>query len=453
MMSRIIRFIGSPLHWLLDDVLRRLLKNAGALFSGNMAASLLSLASLALAARALGVEGFGILTIITTYVLIVDRLVNTQTWQAVIRYGADALEQNRENDFKSVIKFGFFLDGATALLGTVLAASAAWYLGQWRNWDQQLTVMAAAYSITILFHVQGAPMAVLRLFDRFDMVAWHNVIAAVIKLTGAAIAFLAGAGLWAFLLVWAVVDILGKSLLVFFSYRELASRGCHKFLHADIRNMSGRFAGIWGFVWTTNLNSSIRMASREADVMIIAAILGTGAVGLYKIAKQFSLVIQRTIDPLYQSIFPELARLFSRGEGEAFVRLVMRSSILAGLFAFCIWLGFFFFGEHIISLIAGAEYLSSKGVMLWYMLATVVAAASFPLQPAMLSMGLPQTTFWVHLGSTMVYFLALPILLGSTGLVGAGMAYLIYYVAWSLAMLGTEAMVLSKKLTYAGNSY
>jgi len=441
--------LKSPRHWLQDDLLRRLFKNAGVLFSGNIVSSLLNLGSLALTARALGVENFGILTLITTYILIVDRLVNFQTWQAIIKYGADVLEQKRETDFRSLVKFGFFLDCSTASLGTVIAASAAWFVGQWRGWDQQLVIMAAIYSATILFHIQGTPMAILRLFDKFNKVAYQHVIAAAIKLTGVTIAFFAGAGLWAFLLVWAVVDILGKLLLVYFAYNELVVQRFYDFMQGSARNMSSKFTGIWGFVWTTNLNSSIRMASREIDVMLIAAVLGTSAVGLYKVAKQFTLVIQKTIDPLYQSIFPELARLFSRDKVKEFMRFSLRSSIIAGGFSFSIWLGFFIFGKYAILLTVGPEYIGALGVMLWYMLAIVVAAAAFPLQPAMLSMGLPHTTFWVHLGSTIIYFTALFLLLHNIGLIGAGAAYLIYYISWSLAMLIIEALIISRRLAHA----
>lgn len=444
--SETIKALGHPREWIQDDLLRHLFQNAAMLFSGNMVASLLGLASLAMTARALGVAQFGILVLITTYVTILGGLVTFQSWQAIIKYGADALEQKREQDFKSLIKFGFMLDGATVILGAAIAASAAWFVGQWRGWEEQLVLMAAIYSFTILFHISGTPTGILRLFDKFKKVAYQNVIAASIKLVGVTIAFTTGAGLWAFLLVWAVVDILGKLVLIYFAYEELVHQKFRGIMQSSVKNISQRFNGIWGFVWTTNVNSSIRMTSRELDVMIIAAMLGPTAVGLYKIAKQFASVIQKTIDPLYQSIFPELAKLFSKGAIKEFVRFGVRASVLAGLIALGSWFVFYFFGDYIINITVGSSYSDSMGVMLWYMLAIVVAAAAFPLQPAMLSMGRPHTTFWVHIISTIVYFTVLLILLPSIGLTGAGVAYLIYYILWSLAMLVIEAVLISRRL-------
>jgi O-antigen/teichoic acid export membrane protein len=439
--------LGHPRHWLQDDLLRRLFKNAAVLFSGNMAASLLGLASLALTARALGVEDFGVLVLIATYVMVVDKLVNFQSWQAVIKYGADALEEKKDQDFKSLVKFGFMLDGATAILGTLIGASAAWFVGNWRGWDEQHVLMAALYSIVILFHIQGTPTGLLRIFNKFNKVAYQQAIAAFIKLLGVSIAFFSGAGLWMFLLVWGIVDILGKVLLVYFAWQELKQRNYRSILGSKVSGIAQNFPGLWGFALTTNINSSIRMTSRELDIMIIAAILSPAAVGLYKIAKQFSLVIQKTIDPLYQSIFPELARLYAKGEVKEFVRFGLRSSLLAGLFALGVWFFFYFFGELVIGLIVGNEYLDAIGVMLWYMMAIVVATVAFPLQPAMLSMGRPHTTLWVHLAATAIYFTALSILLPSIGLVGAGVSYLIYYISWTFFMLAIEIFLISKRLT------
>ena len=446
--TKAARFIGSPRQWLKDDLLRRLIANATMLFSGNMAASVLGLASLALTARALGVEQFGILVLITTYVTIVSSLFTFQSWQAIIKYGADALEQKREQDFKSLIKFGFMLDGATVIVATVLASTVASFIGQWKDWDMQHVLMATIYSATILFHLNGTPIGILRLFDRFKKIAYQNVIAAIIKLLGVTIAYAMGTGIWGFLLVWAIVDILGKLVLIYFAFQELSHQKIHGVMQGSARNISNKFNGIWGFVWTTNINSSVRMTTREMDVMIIAVMLGPIAVGLYKIAKQFAAIIQRMIDPLYQSIYPELARLFSKGAIEEFVRFGGRASVLAGLIALGSWFVFYFFGDYIIRLTVGMAYSDAIDVMLWYMMAIVVAAVAFPLQPAMLSMGRPHMTFWVHMAGTVIYFAVLFSFLPVFGLIGAGIAYLIYYISWSLAMLAIEAVLISRRSVF-----
>ncbi len=419
----------------------RLFKNAGILFSGNIVASAFGIVSLSLTARALGTESFGVLVMITTYVLIIDRLVNFQTWQAIIKYGADALAKKNYDDFKALIRFGFLLDGGTAVLGTILAASFAWFFGRMRGWNDTNVLMAMLYSFTILFNINGTPTAILRLHDKFKALSIQRAIGAAIKLIGCTIAFVTGAGLWSFLLVWAVTDIAGKLILILLSLIELKKQnlsGMHRLTSSTC--IADRFKGIWSFVWTTNLNASIRMASREIDIMLVGGVLGLRAVGLYKIAKQFSSIITLAIDPMYQAIYPELSKLYAKRNIRQFVAFGIKSAFLAGTFAIGVWGAFLVCGDIIIQLTVGADFIKAKGIMLWYMVAICIAAIAFPLQPAMLSIGRPKSTFYVHIGSSVLYLSILTPLLKTFDLNGAGISYILYYVAWSTTMTLLLAM-------------
>ncbi|WP_158222411.1 oligosaccharide flippase family protein [Tamilnaduibacter salinus] len=69
-------------------VFKKLISNASVLLSGGLLVSLLGVVSVVLVARQLGPETFGIFALLTSTVLVVDRLVNFQSWQAVVRYGS-----------------------------------------------------------------------------------------------------------------------------------------------------------------------------------------------------------------------------------------------------------------------------------------------------------------------------------------------------------------------------
>lgn len=418
-----------------DDLIRRLFKNAGILLCGNVGASALGLVSLALTARALGAEGLGTLVLISTYVLVIDRLINFQSWKALIKYGAEALETGRDEDFKSLLKFGFLLDMGTALAGTVIAASGAWLFGNWQGWSSEAITMAIVYSATILFHIAGAPTAILRLFDRFKLFSLIAVVAAAIKLVGVSLAFLASADLWAFILVGIITDVFGKILLLVLSWRELKQRGYIPLVQSSIRKMTARFPGLWGFVITTNLHSSIRMTSREADVLVIGALLTPAAVGLYKIAKQVASVLSTLNDPLYQSIYPELTKLHAKGDIQGILRLAGRSAAVAGSIAFMTWGLLALIAEPLLFHMFGSGFVEARNIMLLYVMALVIAVVSFPLQPIMLAVGRHQASFLVQLTATAIYFPVLFFLLVSVGLEGAGIAYIIYYLAWMIIMI------------------
>ena len=437
--------LSTVYRWFKEDSFRLLFKNAGTLLSGNMIAWILGLITFAITARILGPTQFGIFVLITTYVTIVDKILNFQSWQALIKYGAEVLEKKNNDSFKSIVKFCTLLDVATAVLGTIVSIMAASWVGQWLSWESETVLMAAIYSFVILFNISGTPTGVLRLFNRFRLFAVQNIVTATIKFVGILIIYFTGASLWFVLILWMITTILGQLLLFGLGWRELHKRGFERTSMAPIRDISTQHPGIWEFVLTTNLNSSIRLGSRELDTMLVGGFVGVEGAGLYKIAKQIAAIPAMLSDPLYQVIYPDLSRLWARGEIKAFKQLLLRSGLVAGGGATVIWLGVVLLGSFFIQIVFGAEFVPAQPVLVWYMLAMVIAIYGFPLQPAMLSMGQPKTTFWVHLFSTIAYFLLLVIFIEWIGLVGAGIAYVCYYLLWTGLMISFECKYLREK--------
>lgn len=418
--------------WSKDHNLKKLFKNASILFGGNVASSLIGLVSLAITARALGVEQFGILVLITTYVLIVDKLVNFQSWQALIKYGAETLEHKRDEDFKSLIKFGFMLDISTAIIGAILAASGVWFIGGWIGLEQEQKLMAAAYSVTILFHISGTPIAILRLFDKFKKTAIQQVYASAFKLIGVSLAFIFNADLWWFLLVWALTDILGKLLLIIYALKELAYRQIDNLLSSSIRNLSHRFQGIWGFVWTTNLHSSIKLGLKEMDIIVIGALIGPSGAGIYKIVKSIGSTLGKLSDPFYQAVYPDLIRSFTSKNFKNFSRLIYVPMKFLALIITVIIGAFFLFGEYVIELILGSEYVLAYYPALVYLIGVFIAIITFGFHPALLSVGKANLSFYTLVFCTLIYSSILIPLVALFGLIGAALSYVLFYILWSI---------------------
>lgn len=413
-----------------DELIKSLFKNAGVLFIGNLGASVLGFISLALTARSIGSQGLGTLVLVTTYVLVVDKLINFQSWQTLIKYGSEELKSNNKDNFKSIIKFGYLLDIGTALLGAIVGAGGAWFFGQWQDWPPDAVAMASIYSVTILTHIAGVPTAVLRLYDRFKLFASVSFVASAIKLIGILIVSFITSDLWIFIFVWGLADVVGNILLLIYSHRELAKHGYVKIRTASVKRMATRFPGIWGFAVAVNLNGSIRLLSKEADVFFIGALLTPAAVGLYKIAKQLANVLAMLIDPLYQAIYPALTKLYAAGNHIEALRLARRTAILASIVSLICFGILAIIAEPLLLNIFGREFTPAKDVMLWYAFAIVLALASFPLSPLIVAGGNPKVLLATLLISTALYFSALPWLISNNGLDGAGMAYVAFYVSW-----------------------
>ncbi len=421
-------------HWFDDGHFRRLFKNAGILLTGNVGTAGCDLVSLALTARALGPDSFGVLVLIQTYVRVVDSLINFQSWQAIIKYGADMLVQQRPEDFKRLIKFGSLLDVGSALIGAAVSASLVYWVADYQGWGAEESKMAIIYSAVIAFHLVGTPTAVLRLFDKFKSLALQRFGVALLKMLVIAVAFVFDAGIWVFLFVWMAMVLTDYLSLLGLGWYELKRQGYKNIFTSKVKGVSKQLPGLWKFVGTTNLSSSIRLGAKEFDVLIVGAVVGSAAAGLYKVAKQFGSIPTRFADPLQQSIYPDMAKLWAEGSVQKFKRFIVRIGAMSGMGGLMIWLVFLVLGDFILDLTVGKEFAAAYDLLLVYMFGYVIFMFGVAFRPSILSMGFPERILAIYSLTTVIYFVALALLLPQVGVIGASIAQVVFHACWFLCM-------------------
>ena len=88
-----------------------------------------------------------------------------------------------------------------------------------RPWSARGTIRAPQ---NVLGYCVGTSHGVLRLLDRFDLIAIQTAIAPATRLVGSAVLYLAGASLEAFLVVWFFGTVLARLTMLAFGWREVA---------------------------------------------------------------------------------------------------------------------------------------------------------------------------------------------------------------------------------------
>jgi O-antigen/teichoic acid export membrane protein len=424
---------GRLLSWYRDELINRLVKNAGYLLSGNLVAAALGLAALALTARALGPEQLGLLALIEAYTRVVDRLIRLEPWQALIKYGADALESDRRDDFRSLLKFGVLIDTAGAACSALLAIGFVAIAGRWLGWGEQTVHMAAVYSVSLLFQLAATPTAVLRLFDRFAVFAGLEVAAAAARVVLFAIAFLAGGGLWTFLLLAMAVHLARHLALGLIAWRELHRQGYGRFLKAHVASVGTRCPGIWSFIWSLKASVLIRRSTGDVDTLLIGAFLDTGAVGLYHVAKRFGDATLKVGVPIQQVLFPDIARLWARREIKRLRATVLQIDLITGALAAAVLAAVGLNIDLVLGLTVGPDYADAGVLVVLQLLATTTALFGTALRPALLSMGLQVLLLKIVIVATLGFYATLMVTLPLLGVVGASIAHIVLNTLWLLA--------------------
>lgn len=405
-----------------DGIRRRIFGNSLVLFGGKLFTALLSLGTMALAVRALGLENYGLLVLVHTFAIAIANVGQFQSWQAVLRYGAPALENGRADDFRRLIRFTFLLDCASALGATVVAIGGAFVVGPLLGWSEDVRWMGALYGVSVLFMATATPTGVLRLLNRFDLLAVQNSVNSLVRLVGAGIAFLAGGGLEAFLLVWFLATIAAGVVLCasgWWVYRKHRPQAGGRI---GWSGLTRPFGGIWRFVWSTNLNATANTGFLHLGTFLTGGLLGPAEAALFRIARQSANALTKPAQLLVQVIYPEFARLVATGDLRRLRALVVKSLVMAGGAAVICLVTLVAAGPLLLQLIGGAAAQGAYPILLWLGAAALLELWAFPLEPALVSTGRAGTALGVRVVAIGVFVPVLYLLTGSLGLIGAGAA-------------------------------
>ena len=408
--------------------------NAAILLGGKALNAVLNLIAIALTARTLGVDTFGVLILIHAYVQTVGEMVKFQSWQVILNYGTAPFAEGRFAPFQQVLRFSLALDAISGVVAMLAALVGVWLIGSGLGWPESDQGTVALYALSIFFMVSATPTGVLRLMDRFNLLALQSAIESWIKLMGAVWAWYTGAGLMAFLAIWFVAKIMAFVYLFAVAASELRKRGAMEGF--DLRSKHAlvpQLPGLWAFVWSTNLNSSLGLAFSQAGTLMVGALMGAREAALYRVAKQFADAVAKPAKLIVPALYPELARLALAGERAPLRRLILQLALAAGGLATMLLLIVSVVGSAALSLLIGPEFAAAEPVMLWLLTAAVISLWAVPLEPLLMSTGGASQAFQMRLAITLLFLPLLYLSIKHQGLHGAGMAAV---VGAALLLLG-----------------
>lgn len=404
------------------QTMRRALRNVGLLLTGKGVTGLMQLASFALMARGLGPAEFGLFALLHTHVQLLSGVATVQSNQAIIHYGVKHLEASDRSAFQALIKAGTLLDVAGALAATAAAVLLAPVVAPFLEWDGRIVFYAQCFAPLALANAIATPKGMLRLFDRFDLLARHIVVTPAVRLAGTAIAFLLDAPLPAYLAAWFVAGFAGAAVAAAMAWGQAARRGLLAGMDAAVRGLSAPNPGIWRFAALSNLHSTLALVPNHLSVFLVGGMLGPAAAGLYKAAREIGTGIGKPVDLLNQTLYPDLARLAAARDWPAVRRIALRAGLLAGGAATLPFLAALLAGETIVAALFGAGFVPAAPVLTLLVLATAISVTAFATEAVLYALGRPDILLTLSVLVNGALFALTAGLLQAMGLIGAGWA-------------------------------
>jgi O-antigen/teichoic acid export membrane protein len=427
------------LEWFRDRAIRKVVRFGLPVAAGKAVGSLTSLVTLALLAHHLDLRTFGVIALIRTTVMVIDQYANFNTWQAIVKYGTEAIAAGRRDDVRGVIKLAFVIDLATGVIGAIVAAGLALVIPAAFDWTPHEARMCVLYAITLVVRAAGASDGIYRICDAYRAQAITTSIAAILIAGAVAIAVALDASFTGIIIALIIGESVGNLLIMIGSWYVARQQDFGGWWGASLRGIRTRLPGIVHFLLATNAQLTVRKTQAELDMFVVGAMLGNAASGLFRVVKQLGTIPGRIFMPFEQVIFTELSRAAAAGDYAGFQRLLRRSAGILALGSLVIWLVAAAVAEPVIEVIAGADYVAAADAFRWYLLAMVIMVANAPVQRAMIALGRPGTLFLFELGTLIVLVATTLVGAQQWGLVGVSAAIVLnkaLQVVWSTWLVG-----------------
>lgn len=401
-----------------------LFKNSFWAFFGDSVASIMNLIVTIVLIHLIGDDGYGIFVLSQSYTLVMDVLLNVQCWKGVIQYGQKALIKNDASSLCGYVKLGCIFDILTAIIGGLVSFYLSSFIGQIFNWSSEMIFVSKIFSLTIFFHFSGTPTAILRIFNKFNMVALQKVIASTLKLGILTIILLYQNTITLPLatVAYCCADIVGNLLLVIFAGVVFHKKyGLKKLFTCKLPKDSKTFIKftIWG-----TLSEVVDIPVNYFDVFIIS-LLGAGQVAVFKVFKQITSILSKLTTPIYQAIMPQFSELSAQGNQKRGYEIVIKIkkailfiigpiAVIIGISS-PIWLNLFY----------GPLYAKYWYVLLLYLLIQTFALSFTTIHPYFVSLGKVKESAIFVFVSNIIYIIIALLTVKHYGMIALIIAYFI----------------------------
>ncbi|PHR60385.1 MAG: hypothetical protein COA43_06625 [Robiginitomaculum sp.] len=413
---------------------KRVATNTGLMVGAKALSAVIGLVSLFLAARALDVADFGIILFLHAYMLFFAEVATFQSWQAVIRFGTHDVEKKDTASLGRLLRFCIALDFTGAVVAFVLSIVGLLLFGKMLPLLSVFHDPAALenvgkivsygmpYCLLILIHQEGASTGIFRLFDKFKPLAVQALVMPVFRLVGVFIALYFDLGVVGFLAAWFLGSFMRYLALPLMALRELKKRNLLRTVFSEIPFLKIKRAGVWPFVWKANIDASLGTGTTHLPVLLVMPIFGPAFVSVYKIADEIAKLLSEGVLLLDRVIYPEYARMMSRGQGAGIGRIVVKAAVilLAGGLALSAVVAIF--GPWVIPRVFGQGYDDAVMLSILLVLAAALMGAAAPLYPVFYAAGKPGYAIFARGAGLACYIALIFVLSVCLGEMGPGWA-------------------------------
>ncbi|HEY61496.1 MAG TPA: oligosaccharide flippase family protein [Anaerolineae bacterium] len=375
-----------------NELIRRIVKNAGYLFSATGISAAMSMFQSILAGRMLGPANFGILGTITTFTSVVNRFASFRMNELVVRYVGNYQEKQDYKRAAAVFKTASLLE----ILGSLVAFLLIWLLAPIGSriftHQENLARWFVLYgSIVLVNMIYESATGLLQIFDRFRTIAMITAIQSTTTLLLIIVIYIfhPEQSLTYIILAYMSGKIVGALSVTFSALLQATKAWGRSWWKTPLGLLRSERRSLLTFAFSTNISSTVSLIAKDSDVLWVSSFLGTTAAGYYKVAIAISNLLQLPISPLPKATYPELTREIARRNWTNVRYILKQGSRLAGLYSLPMSAGLLIFGKWIITILYGGVFIPAYAPLMLLLIGFTFANIFYWNRVALLALARP----------------------------------------------------------------
>ncbi|BBC72987.1 polysaccharide biosynthesis family protein [Altererythrobacter sp. B11] len=366
--------------------LPNILGNIAWLVGGKGFGAICSLVYLALLSQSLGIRDFGHFSLIFGTGQALVAIAGFQTWQTMVRFGAQAIHQQDWGRFGRLAWLCGGLEAAGAIFGCLAAYVIYFGFADRLGLNPAYVHMAFAFNCALVWARVTTPNGIVRVLDRFDVSIYVEAVVPAGRVLAAIAIVVMGASVGRFLFAWAAIDLLAAALYWIAAWR-LAPHALARRHIGGIRTALRENPGAARFFGITYLSSTLDALFKQGPLLAVGYFLGTSTAGIYRLADQLAQGFGKLSALLGRAIYPEITLARISNDAGDFRRLVLQITGIAGIGGLIVTLVALFFGGDVLGLIGGEAYARGGVILLPLVIGAAFELASVSYEPVLHSTG------------------------------------------------------------------
>ncbi|EZP59692.1 lipopolysaccharide biosynthesis protein [Exiguobacterium sp. RIT341] len=406
-----------------EEFWKKLAKNMFVALSGDSISSVINVIVLISSIKVLGNTDYGLFVLAQAYMLVLDTIFNFQTWQAIIKYGTDALFKKENYKFAAYVKAGAIVDIFSAILGFTISICVVSIVIKLLNWPDYIKGIIIISCLEILFRFINTPTGVLRLINKFELVAYQKIITSILRLASVGIFYLTNQdSLIIFTAFYLTSNIIGNIILIIFSIKEVSKIVPFRdILKSKINLVEKDF---YKFLGWTNISSTVDLPAKQLDIFLVST-FSIDLVAVYKLFKQIVEILGKLTSPLTQVIMPQFSKLVAENNKTQGYEVVKKLKNIIIITMIPLGIIFNIVGAIMLNKYFEKIYIENIFLLSLLMLSRIYSLSYAAIHPFFISLGEVKKNFKIVLIANLFYIMCVMVLSNFLGLYGIVLSYLL----------------------------